>query len=111
MDKKIANNIIVGLFTLVGVGAFVFVLFAIGGGKGIFSSEYKLYAKFRQVKGLNYGSEVSLAGLRAGTVKAITVENGETKELLVEMAIGSNMKDKIRGDTEAAILTSVAVSL
>ena len=106
MDKKIANNIIVGIFTIVGVTAFIYVLFTIGGGKGIFSSDYTLYAKFDHVKGLNYGSEVSLAGLRAGTVKKISVEATDHKNLVVEMLIDKDMRDKIRQDSEATILTS-----
>lgn len=107
MDKKIANNIIVGVFVLVGVVFFVYILFTIGGGKGVFASEYTLYAKFDHVKGLNYGSEVSLAGLRAGTVKRITIDNmSERKELIVEMAIDKEMRDKIRQDSDATILTS-----
>ena len=75
MDKKIANNVIVGIFVLVGVVAFIFVLFTMNGGQGIFAHDYILRARFDDVKGLNYGSEVSLAGLRAGAVRKISVEN------------------------------------
>ena len=64
MDKKITNNLVLGAFVLVAFFLFVFLLFNMGSGTGIFSRQYTLIAKFPHVKGLHLGSEVSLAGLR-----------------------------------------------
>lgn len=106
MDKKIANNFIVGIFVIVGMLGFLFVLFNINGGKGMFSRDKTLFGKFRHVKGLNYGSEVSLAGLRIGTVSKISLATDGTKDLVVEMAIARDMFDRVRKDSVATIKTS-----
>jgi phospholipid/cholesterol/gamma-HCH transport system substrate-binding protein len=104
MDKKIANNIIVGIMVAVGFIAFVFVLFNIGGG-GILKSQFTLYATFRHVKGLHMGSEVSLSGLRIGVVSRITISEANKKDLVVEMSIARNAQQYIRKDSIAQIRT------
>lgn len=106
MDKKLANNVIVGVFVILGFVGFVFVLFNINGGKGIFSRDGVLYGRFHQVKGLNYGSEVALAGLRVGTVTKITIAPDDTKQLVAEFTVSKEMIDKIRQDSVATIKTS-----
>jgi len=106
MDKKIANNLIVGIFMLIGFAGFIFVLFTISGGKGIFSREYTLYGKWQNVKGLNFGSEVSLSGLRVGTVNKLSVATDGSKQLIVEFTVSREMFDKIRQDSVATIKTS-----
>ena len=106
MDKKLANNLIVGVFIVVGFAGFLFVLFNISGGKGIFSRDYLLYGRFQNVKGLNFGSEVSLAGLRVGTVNKILVAPEGGKELIIEFSVSKGMFDKIREDSIATIKTS-----
>lgn len=105
MDRRIANNFTVGLFVLIGFVGFVFILFNVGDGKGFFSSQYSLYGKFRDVKGLHSGSEISLSGLRVGVIKQITVAKDDSKELIVELSIDKNMQQKIRQDSKATIQT------
>lgn len=105
MDKKLSNNLIVGVFVLIAFGLFIFLLFTMGGGQGIFSSHFSLLGRFSHVKGLHMGSEVSLSGLRIGTVKEITVADDQTKELIVELAISKKFKDRIRTDSVAKVVT------
>ncbi len=105
MDKKIANNIIVGIMVALGFVAFVFVLFNIGGG-GVLQSQFTLYATFTHVKGLHMGSEVSLAGLRIGVVKKITVANDKNKDLIVELSLARTAQEYIRKDSVAEIRTA-----
>src|SRR4051812_20094162 len=102
MDKKTANQIIVGVFVTVAFFGFVFVIFNISGGDGVFSSKYSLLTRFKHVKGLHYGSEVSLAGLRVGVVKNISIAADDPKQLVVELAIAKPMKDRIRKDSVAS---------
>lgn len=104
MDKKIANNIIVGIMVAFGFVAFVFVLFNLGGG-GVLQSQYILYGTFRHVKGLHMGSEVSLAGLRVGVVRKITISENKQRDLLVEMSVSRNVQQYIRKDSMAHIRT------
>ena len=105
MDKKIANQIIVGVFVTVVFFGFIFVIFNIAGGDGIFSSKYNLKARFPHVKGLHYGSEVSLAGLRVGVVKDIKIASDNPKQLIVDLAVDKGMKDRIRKDSRASVKT------
>jgi phospholipid/cholesterol/gamma-HCH transport system substrate-binding protein len=104
MDKKIANNIIVGVMVAVGFLAFIFVLFTIGGG-GMLQSQYKLYGTFRHVKGLHMGSEIALAGLRIGVIKQITIGGANRQDLVVEMSISKSVQHYIRKDSIAQIRT------
>lgn len=105
MDKKVANNTIVGIFVALGFVAFVFILFNMGGGRGFFSGDYPLYAKFPHVKGLHTGSEISLSGLRIGVVKDISVASDGSKDLVVTMGISKKIRDQIRKDSRATIKT------
>lgn len=105
MDKKVANNVVVGVFISLGLVAFVFLLFNIGGGSSLFSSQIKLMSRFPQVKGLHQGSEVSLSGLRIGVVKEIKISTDGTKDLLVELAISKKYGNSLRKNSTATIKT------
>lgn len=105
MDKKIANNVILGIFVALGLLGFIFMVFNMGEGKGLFSSRYTLFAKFSEVKGLHYGSEISLSGLRIGTVSDIEISREGAKELIVKLAIDKRFKKHIREDSVALIRT------
>jgi phospholipid/cholesterol/gamma-HCH transport system substrate-binding protein len=105
MDKRIASNVVVGLFTLIGFGLLLFLIFSMGGGEGLFGSGLTVYGRFAQVKGLHYGSEVALSGLRVGTVKGITIAPDETKDLIVELSINKKSADRIRKDSTAKVVT------
>lgn len=105
MDKKVANNVIVGVFITLGVIAFVFLLFNIGGGVSVFSSQLRLIGRFPQVKGLHQGSEVSLSGLRIGVVKDIKIATDGTKELIVELAISRKFASSLKKNSQATIKT------
>ena len=85
MNRKTANSILLGVFVFVGISVFVFLLFSVGAGSGL-SSKYYLYARFKNVKGLHRGSEVSLAGLRVGVVDGIAIEE-KTQSLVVKLSV------------------------
>lgn len=105
MDKKAANNLLVGVVVTLGFFAFVFILFNIGGGTGFLTSKYTLFGKFKDVKGLHSGSEVSLSGLRVGVIKDIAISDGMEKELIIEISITNSIQDRIRQDSVAMIKT------
>lgn len=104
MDRKIANNLVVGVFVTIGFAVFIFIVFSIGDGKGIFSSQMTYFGRFKEVKGLHQGSEVSLNGLRVGVVKQITVDK-ETRDLVVTMSVDKSNAGQIRQDTVAVVRT------
>jgi phospholipid/cholesterol/gamma-HCH transport system substrate-binding protein len=105
MDNKIASNIVLGVFVLIGLTLFIFLIMVMGGGTGFFSRQFSLYVRFAQVKGLHFGSEVSLSGLRVGTVKDITIAKGNDRELLIQLNIAKDVQNRIRKDSVARIST------
>lgn len=105
MDRKVANNVVVGVFITLGVIAFVFLLFNIGGGTSLFSSQLHVIGRFTQVKGLHQGSEVSLSGLRIGVVKDIRIASDGSKDLIVELAISKKFAANLRKNSSATIKT------
>ena len=105
MDKKAANNVIVGIFVTLAFVVFVFVVFSMGGGGGLLGSQLSVFGRFSQVKGLHNGSEVSLSGLRIGVVKEIQVTDTSSKELIVQMNIAKKYARALREDSIATIKT------
>lgn len=103
MDKNVANNLMVGGIVTVGFIGFLFIVFSVGGGSGFLTSQYRLFGKFKDVKGLHSGSEVALSGLRIGVVQSITISQG--KELIVEMMVSNDIRNHIRRDSAATIRT------
>lgn len=104
-DKKTGQNIAVGVLATLGFVALVFFIFTVGDGRGVLGSQYILYTRFSDVKGLHYGSEVSLSGLRIGVVKQIMVGAGESKELVIKLAIDRKIQERICEDSLAIIRT------
>lgn len=105
MDRKLANNLMVGIVVSAGFAAFTFFLFNLGGGSGLFTRQYKLYTRFHQVKGLHAGSEVSLAGLRIGAVKSVDIAQDDPSSFVVTMDIAAEHKERVRRDTVAQLQT------
>lgn len=105
MDRKAMNYSVVGAFVAAGFCAFVYIIFTMGGAGGLFRSNHILLGKFKHVKGLHPGSEVSLSGLRVGVIKNIRLANDGSKDLVTEMSISSKNMDKIRIDSIASIKT------
>ena len=105
MDRRVSHNVLLGIVIAIASIVFVYIIFNIGGGRGIFRSEITLLAKFSHVKGLHYGSEVSLAGLRIGVIGKITVASDESKALTVELSIMKSYRERVRKDSLATIRT------
>ncbi len=105
MDKRITTNVVVGAFVLIGFGLFLFLIMTVGGGTGLFTSRLELFGRFSHVKGLHAGSEVSLSGLRVGTVKKIEIANDGSKDLIVDLMINKEVADKLRKDSIAKVAT------
>lgn len=101
-----ALEILVGLFVCLGVAA-VFVLTfrvasldTIGGSEGT----YRVSGTFENIGGLKVGSSVTMAGVKVGRVKDITIDPA-TFQARVAIDL-SNTYNKIPEDTSAKILTA-----
>ena len=106
MDKKTFTQVKVGIFVSLGILLCMVVIFMLDGKRSIFESNLTLNAKFKDISGLRQGASVFLAGINVGTVQDITFPKSlEEKEVIVEMKVAARYKDRIREDSEAAIVT------
>ncbi|NBV49601.1 MCE family protein [bacterium] len=105
MERQRMNQLLVGIFVVLGVSIATYLIFVMGSRTGVFRSTFTVYARFKDVKGLHPGSEVSLSGLRVGIVKEITVATDDSKEMVAHLQISSTAKDRIRADSAATLRT------
>jgi len=91
------NQKIIGLIAaVIIVGGSAFALLLQG---GVFASTYKVTAYFSDAAGINPGDEVTVAGLKAGTVKGLTVQRGR---VAMDLAVSSGVK--LTRDTRASVV-------
>ena len=93
----------VGLFVLVGLLAIIYMAVQIGGSKFLGGDSQKVVAVFSNIGGLSSGSNITIAGVKIGTVGPITL-NSETLKAEVELSINSNIE--LWDDATAAIKTN-----
>jgi phospholipid/cholesterol/gamma-HCH transport system substrate-binding protein len=65
------------------------------------SSQYSLIASFRSVSGLNVGSDVTLSGVKVGTLTSITLDP-ETYDAVTEIAIDNNVLIPVDADIKVS---------
>lgn len=99
MGRNIVETI-VGAVVLVVAGAFVFYAFAKSDRPN--SGGYELTARFGRVDGLKRGSDVTLSGVKVGTVTAIDLDS-KTYQAVVHMALSSSLQ--LPDDTNAKIVS------
>ncbi|MFO1519120.1 MAG: MlaD family protein [bacterium] len=105
MDKKILQQIKVGIFVSIGILLSMFAIFFVGE-RNLFEQYYDLYTHFDEISGLRGGAPVFLAGVPVGKVKQITFPKSlEEKGVFVSLEISTNYADRIRQDSEATIVT------
>jgi phospholipid/cholesterol/gamma-HCH transport system substrate-binding protein len=80
----------IGLFFLVGL-ALLLVAVELTLGLGILRERHPLYATFRDVQGLDDGADVRLAGIKAGKVDSMRIEQGT---VIVKMLIDDKLEVK-----------------
>ena len=104
MQSK-ALELLVGLFFALGVAAVFILTFRVaslnGAGDG---DSYVVTAEFDNIGGLKPGSAVTMAGVRIGRVRDISIDR-DTFEARVTMRIGKAW-DNIPEDSGASILTA-----
>jgi len=103
MAKQTVNNIKLGVFVLTGLLALIVALYMIGRDTSIFSSNYKLYARFENTQGLTAGNNIRYSGIQVGNVKKVTILNDTLIE--VTMLIQEKMKKFIHRTDLVSIST------
>jgi len=80
----------IGAFFVVGLVLF-FVAVELTVGTGLFRRRYALQASFRDVQGLDVGADVRVAGLKAGRISAMELEQDHVR---VEMSLDDGVRVK-----------------
>ncbi len=93
-----------GLFLLLGIAALVFLAVHATDGGALKDGGYRVVADFSNVGGLKARANVSLGGVRVGSVESIDLDP-QTFSARVVMVIGDRYHD-LPEDTSASILTS-----
>ncbi|MBK6961740.1 MAG: outer membrane lipid asymmetry maintenance protein MlaD [Gammaproteobacteria bacterium] len=93
-----------GLFLLLGIAALVFLALHATDGGALKDGGYRVVADFSNVGGLKARANVSLGGVRVGSVESIDLDP-ETFSARVVMIIGDRFRT-LPEDTSASILTS-----
>ncbi|TMA66156.1 MAG: MCE family protein, partial [Deltaproteobacteria bacterium] len=72
----------IGAFFVVGI-VLLFVAIELTLGLGLLRRRYPLYATFRDVQGLDSGADVRLAGIKAGRVDGMQIEQDHVRVTLL----------------------------
>jgi phospholipid/cholesterol/gamma-HCH transport system substrate-binding protein len=91
---------IVGALVLAVAGLFVFYAFAKSDSKG--PGGYDIVARFGRVDGLKRGADVTLSGVKVGTVASVDLDP-KTYQAVVHMVVASNVELPL--DTSAKIVS------
>jgi phospholipid/cholesterol/gamma-HCH transport system substrate-binding protein len=76
MEKTTSEKLRLGIFMLVGSILFVTIIYIIGSKQQLFGNTEKIKAVFYNVNGLQIGNNVRYSGINVGTVKEISMLNG-----------------------------------
>jgi len=95
------TQLFVGIFTVVGIAALVFLSVRLGRVEIFPAPGYTLFANFDNIAGLKTGDQVELAGVKIGKVSSIGLDGNRAR-------IGMHINDGVEIDNEAiaSVLTS-----
>ena len=95
----------VGIFVLIGVAAFLGMVFALGARARLFEARITVHADFTEVGGLVEGATVRLAGVQIGRVSGVNLPPEPGAKVRVDMSIARRYSDRVRKDSVARIET------
>ena len=100
MGRNIVETI-VGALVLVVACAFVFYAFSKSDRAG--PDGYELVARFGRIDGLKRGADVTLSGIKVGSVTGFSLDPSRNYQAVVRLAISSNVE--LPKDTNAKIVS------
>jgi phospholipid/cholesterol/gamma-HCH transport system substrate-binding protein len=95
------TQVIVGIFTLLGIAAMVFLSVRLGRVEIFPAPGYTVFANFDNIAGLKTGNEVEIAGVKVGKVTGIGLKDNRAR---VTMRINQGVE--IDDEAIASVLTS-----
>jgi len=95
----------VGVFVLIGLAAFLGMIYALGARARLFEPRFTVSAEFTEVGGLVEGATVRLAGVQIGRVSGVDLPSQPGGKVRVDMSIARRFGDRIRQDSVARIET------
>ena len=99
MGRNVVETIVGGLVLVV---AALFVFYAFGKSDRAGPDGYEVIARFGRIDGLKRGSDVTLSGVKVGTVTDIALDR-KTYQAIVRMAVSSSVD--LPTDTNAKIVS------
>jgi phospholipid/cholesterol/gamma-HCH transport system substrate-binding protein len=103
MKDRSAQNVKVGVLVIAGLIFLVLTLYMIGTRSNLFSNNFKVYATFKDIKGLLPGNNVRFSGITVGTISKVEII--KAGEVRVWMSIMESTRKHIKKNTLAAIGT------
>jgi phospholipid/cholesterol/gamma-HCH transport system substrate-binding protein len=100
--KKLNIQLITGIFVMLGVAAFTYQAVTIGGVSFTAQPGYTLMARFDSISGLREGAIIEAAGVRVGTVSAITFDP-DNYQAIVSLRINEGVP--VSEDATASVRT------
>src|ERR1700689_1990530 len=94
-----------GAFIVATVAILAVGIFIIGSKQYLFSSTYRLQAKFDNVEGLDEGGDVRVGGVHVGTVRKIVLPHKPGEKVTVVMDLQKATHEIIKKDSVASIET------
>jgi phospholipid/cholesterol/gamma-HCH transport system substrate-binding protein len=95
----------VGVFVLIGLAAFLGMIYALGARARLFEPRFTVSAEFTEVGGLVEGATVRLAGVQIGRVSGVHLPAQPGGKVRVDMTIARRFGDRVRKDSVARIET------
>ena len=102
MENK-KNNIKLGAFIAIGMLLLLFGIYLIGKKQQLFNSTFVISSVFKDINGLQIGSNVRFAGINVGVVENITIIADTA--VRIDMFINNSIKKFIKKDAKAIIGT------
>jgi len=106
-DERIerGRTLRVGVFVLIGLAAFLGMIYALGARARLFEPRFTISAEFTEVGGLVGGATVRLAGVQIGRVSGVNLPAQPGGKVRVDMTIARQFGDRVRRDSVARIET------
>jgi phospholipid/cholesterol/gamma-HCH transport system substrate-binding protein len=95
----------VGVFVLIGLVAFLGMIYALGARARLFEPRYTIHAEFNEVGGLVEGATVRLAGVQIGRVTGVRLPAEPGGRVRVDLTIGRQFANRVRKDSVARLET------